>query len=417
MNRIQNIITNRKEELFKLLSDLIKIDSQSSDKDGNEKEIALFIADYIKSMGIEPDVYCPLDVENMKNHPDYLKSHKLDGRYNVSAVIPGRDRTRRLMLAAHSDTVGTGSTDEWSVDPFSGIIKDGKIWGRGACDDKYAIASVLFLIRVFREEKIEFPMDIVFTAYCNEEYGGSHGALAACLRYPCDEIINLDCKNFQIWTCAIGGGEMKLHIKSKKTVPDCEIMYEGLRAVIEEFGEFRKRREAELRSEKEYKDSEFVDECVKFLEIKAGNAGVNLDCAHVEVCYYATSDENAINREFDEMTKRLNENLVHLGIEVDRIEKTTRFFHFEKTAENNSMVEALVNAAKNSTGRILEGVGACQSDLSMFLRYGSPKAISFGIGRAFGVYGGAHQVDEHIECDSLLEFAKILAELLSSELK
>ena len=114
--------------------------------EGKEKEISFFIADYLKNMGIEPDVYTPLDIEGMKEHPDFWKFHNLEERYNVSAVIPGKDRSRRLMLAAHNDTVAVGNAENWSVDPFGGEIKDGKIWGRGACDDKYGIATILFLV-------------------------------------------------------------------------------------------------------------------------------------------------------------------------------------------------------------------------------------------------------------------------------
>ena len=414
---LKNIIDSRKNELFSILSSLVKIDSQANGIDGKEKEIAFFIADFLKETGIEPDVYSPLDIPGFDSHPDRWAEHNLKDRYNVSAVIPGKDHSRRIMLAGHNDTVGIGNIENWTVDPFGGEIKDSKIWGRGACDDKYSIAAMLFLIKVFREENIEFPIDVVFTAYCNEEYGGSHGALAACLKYPCDEVINLDCKNFEIWNCAIGGGEMKLHIKAKSPVDDCEIIHEGLGYVVEEFRKFRKRREAELRAEEEYKNSAFVDECVKFLEIRAGNQGNDLDRGHVEVCYYATSSEETINREFEEMTEALNEKLDSINLVVDRIEKTTRYFHFGKTEKNNPTMNALIDAAKEATGRTLVQIGACQSDLSIFLKYGSKNAFAFGIGRPFGEYGGAHQVDEHIECNNLIEFAQILGELLSKKLK
>ncbi len=58
------------------------------------------------------------------------------------------------MMAAHSDTVPIAERANWTVDPLGGEIKDGKIWGRGACDDKYAIASMLMLMKIFKEEEI-----------------------------------------------------------------------------------------------------------------------------------------------------------------------------------------------------------------------------------------------------------------------
>ena len=61
-----------------------------------------------------------------------------------------------------------------------------------------------------------------------------------------------------------------------------------------------------------------------------------------------------------------------------------------------------------AAGRELRPVGSCLSDLSVILKYGSDEAVGFGAGREFGVYGGAHQPDEFIECDKLVEYAKII---------
>ena len=74
-----------------------------------------------------------------------------------------------------------------------------------------------------------------------------------------------------------------------------------------------------------------------------------------------------------------------------------------------STIRELQAAAARVSGRTLTPVGACLSDLSVILHYGSPEAISFGIGRDFDAVGGAHQPNEFIECEALLEFTKILA--------
>jgi len=410
---ILQIIEERKEELFEILCKLVRIDSQSFGNTGESREIADFIAKQFEDMGYEADVYSPLSIEGMKAHPDYWGLHELENRFNVSAVIPGKDRSRRLMLAAHSDTVAIGDIKNWTVDPFGGIIKDGKIWGRGACDDKYGIATALFLFKLFKDEGIEFPCDIVFTAYCNEEYGGSHGALAACLKYSCDDIINMDCKNFEIWICAVGGEEMRAHISAQNSVDDCGVMFDGLAVLKDEFATFKENRFAELKAHPEYADTVIPDTSVRFLEMKAGNAGADLGKASVEVCYYAAASREEIEEEFSDMAKRIDDRLQPMGLKFDRFEKETRFFHFGKSEKDNSVVEKLIASAKEASGRILTPCGSCQSDLSIFLKYGSPRAISFGVGRDFGAYGGAHQADEYIECDRLLEFAKIMGKFLA----
>ena len=93
---------------------------------------------------------------------------------------------------AHMDTVGIGDTSHWDMDPLSGAIKDGKLYGRGATDDKYAIATALFIIKLLKEKGFKPKRNLVFAAYSDEEYGGSHGAMAAVMKYPCKRIVSLD---------------------------------------------------------------------------------------------------------------------------------------------------------------------------------------------------------------------------------
>ena len=76
------------------------------------------------------------------------------------------------------------------------------------------------------------------------------------------------------------------------------------------------------------------------------------------------------------------------------------------------VMDKLIQKAKEATGRVLTPCGSCQSDLSLFIKNGSERAFSFGIGRDFDFYGGAHQADEFIECEKLLEYTQIIAAVL-----
>ena len=120
------------------------------------------------------------------------------------------------MFAAHIDTVEIGNEDNWDFPPLWGMEKDGKILGRGACDDKYGLASMIFIGRKMKELGIELDYDLYLSEYCDEEYGGSNGALATCLKYKCDDYLNLDGHEFEIWESGIGDGELKFHINTKK---------------------------------------------------------------------------------------------------------------------------------------------------------------------------------------------------------
>ena len=143
-------IDDRKDELFELLSALIKINSESWGNRGNEEMCARFIHDLCQKMELESDLFSPLDIKDFESHPDYLPGRNLENRYNVVARYPGAEDEDALMLMAHTDTVRIGDLQDWEKEPLSGEIQDGKIWGRGACDDKYAVAAALFLFKLLR---------------------------------------------------------------------------------------------------------------------------------------------------------------------------------------------------------------------------------------------------------------------------
>lgn len=148
---LTEIIEARKRELFDLLSDLIQIDSQNFGEHGRESAVAEHIARVLADMDFEPDIYSPDSIYGIHKNPDCWADHHLENRPNVSCVIPSSAHDRRILIAAHSDTVPVGDLLNWTFDPFCGTQTDGKILGRGACDDKYGIATALFLIRVFKD--------------------------------------------------------------------------------------------------------------------------------------------------------------------------------------------------------------------------------------------------------------------------
>ena len=118
----------------------------------------------------------------------------VEGRPNLIARLRGKSDGPVLGYMGHVDTV-LADPDDWSVDPWSGEIKDGCVWGRGALDMKSqvaaeAAAALLLAEEGWRPESGE--LKLIFTA--DEEAGGSKGAAWLCSEHPdkvrCDFIIN-----------------------------------------------------------------------------------------------------------------------------------------------------------------------------------------------------------------------------------
>lgn len=91
----------------------------------------------------------------------------LPGRDNVIACLPGRDRARRLILEAHMDTVSvTGMT----IAPFTPEIRDGRLYGRGSCDTKAGLATMMHALAHLKEQGIVPACDVWLAAVVDEEF-------------------------------------------------------------------------------------------------------------------------------------------------------------------------------------------------------------------------------------------------------
>lgn len=399
-------IEQRKEELFALLSSLIKINSENFGSHGNEEACARYVQELCDEMGLQTALYSPLELPDFEKNPDYFPGRGLQNRYNVTVTWKGEADVNELMLMAHTDTVVIGDLSNWSSDPLSGEIRDGKVFGRGACDDKYAIAAALFLIKILKENGFVPKKNLVFSGYCDEELGGSHGALAAVLKYPCKRIVNMDGKWGQIWHCASGGQVVEYRYHTKDIVDSAEKAAMALSVVIEEMKAFGQRRRAELEVNRFYAGTVIPGTSMRYTEVRAGNNGADLGEGKLQITYYTDKTSEEICRELTEIEKSLSEKLAALGIVGDGFTPYTRFFHYGFCEPDCRDILDMLDAAQEATGNPPKVCGSCLSDLSIILKYSGIDAYGYGAGRNFDDLGGAHQPNEFIECDKLVEYTK-----------
>ena len=408
VTQLNEWIDQRQEELYDLLCSLIHINSENFGSRGNEQAIAEHIAGLCRELGVETDLYSPLELEGFTNHPDYMEGRNLENRLNVTACWKGREDRNGLMLMGHSDTVPIGDRSLWTFEPLAGEVRDGKIWGRGACDDKYALATTLFLLKLLKEQGFEPKENLLFTAYCDEESGGSHGALASALRYPTRRIVNMDCKTFEIWHCASGGGCVKYRWHVAEPVDSAKRAGEAIPLVMGVLEKFGQGLRADLEQNRFYGGTVIPSTCLRYFSIRAGGHGNDLDVGEISFGIYTDRSREEIEAQYAAMEQELAEKLAPLGIVGDGFRPTTRFFHYAYAEPDCEAITELQDVAREVSGRELTPCGSCLSDLSVILKYGGGEAFGFGIGRGFDVYGGAHQPDEWIACSDLLEYAKII---------
>jgi acetylornithine deacetylase len=132
-----------------LVAALVSIDSVNPDLvhgGAGEVEIASFVAGWSRDAGLEVEV-----------------DHPAPGRPSVVAVARGRGGGASLMLNAHLDTVGV----EGMPSPFSPVVRDGRLYGRGAYDMKASLAACLLAATRVASEGL--AGDVLVTAVADEE--------------------------------------------------------------------------------------------------------------------------------------------------------------------------------------------------------------------------------------------------------
>jgi acetylornithine deacetylase len=109
-----------------------------------------------------------------------------EARPNLICVVPGAGQGPVLMLNGHMDTKPPGDLQQWHTDPFDPVIKDGLLYGLGACDMKGAVAAMTYAGAAVRNRAgtVNGMLKLVYTA--DEEYGSTKGASYLVANVPLD---------------------------------------------------------------------------------------------------------------------------------------------------------------------------------------------------------------------------------------
>jgi len=137
----------KRGDVRRLLRELIRIPSHR-DFDGQEKKIGEFIANWFEEKGVD------VQLQEVK-----------DGRSNVIARISGAGEAYSLMFNGHLDTVPASGM----MNPFGSEVKGNKVYGRGACDMKGALAAMMSAMQVINESSVPLKGKLVFAGVIDEE--------------------------------------------------------------------------------------------------------------------------------------------------------------------------------------------------------------------------------------------------------
>jgi len=207
---VDEYIAAHSAELVELVRRLVRFDTTSVDlspdsaRTSNEEgPLQQCLAEELASVGARVDQWEP-DAADFADHPMMPPWHHWRGRPLTVGVFPGFGGGRSLVINGHVDVVDAGELSRWTSPPFEADVRDGRIYGRGACDMKGGIGAALFALRALAACGVRLAGDVVFEAVTDEETCAM-GTVAAIARgYRAEAGLVPEPTRFRLWVATRG---------------------------------------------------------------------------------------------------------------------------------------------------------------------------------------------------------------------
>ena len=161
---VYKYVDENRDEAVKFYQDVIRTKSVTAGlgyDQGNEKDLAVFLEDYMKKIGMQ--------VAMIEPHPK---------RTSIVGTLKGSVGKPRLAFYAHLDVVPVDKESKWKYPPFAAEIHDGRLYGRGASDMKTGLAASLFAAKVLKDVGISLKGDLLCAYGAGEEQVYPYGLKA-----------------------------------------------------------------------------------------------------------------------------------------------------------------------------------------------------------------------------------------------
>ena len=187
-SEVAEYIDLKKEDLVEFTASLIRarpVNPYFVNETESEKKVQEVIKNKLLDLGLEV-IEIPVDfaaLDSYKGRPGYTPgvtdTVSFRDRPNLLARLPGVDpeNAPSVLLSGHCDVVAADDEELWEFPPFSGMVSDGKIYGRGASDMLGGLAGMVYAIEAIINSGFRPKGDIWFTSLVCEEFGGT-GTLA-----------------------------------------------------------------------------------------------------------------------------------------------------------------------------------------------------------------------------------------------
>jgi acetylornithine deacetylase len=177
-------IAGRAPALTELLATLIGFDTRTPDAELEPRDEAAlqgYLAERLGAAGLDVEIWEPDPSELLAGSYPIPNGYHFRGRPQLLARAAGTGGGRSLLLNGHIDVVGAEPLEAWTSDPFRAQTRDGRLYGRGACDMKAGVAAMVQTAEVLRALRVPLRGDLILNTVTDEESTGA-GSLASIAR-------------------------------------------------------------------------------------------------------------------------------------------------------------------------------------------------------------------------------------------
>ena len=329
----------------------------------------------------------------------------------VAGRLAGSGPGRRLVICGHVDVVGAGDPLQWSSPPFEPTLRDGNLYGRGACDMKGGVVAGLAALRALRETGAELAGEVILVTVPAEEDGGA-GALAAIRAgYTGDMAVITEPTRLELVTAQAGAITFTLSVGGRSA--HAALRLHGVSAVDKLMGLI-----AALHDDEARRNAGELDPRMRALElpyptsigrVTAGDWSSTVpDRAVAEGRYGVTVGQTPAEAEAElrAAVAAACEGDEWLAAHPPELEITGGRFASAVLPSDHELPWSLGEAARDVLGRLPPFVGVPYgSDGRLFTHQGSTPCVLYGPGDP----ALAHAPDEHIALDDIARCARVLA--------
>jgi acetylornithine deacetylase len=353
--------------------------------------------------------------DKLKDHPGFSDDgFSPDSRVNVMGQWHNDGGGRSLILNGHVDVVPTGPENLWNKSPWSGSVKNGRIYGRGSCDMKAGLGAGIFAVQVLQSIGFKPDGNIMIQSVVGEESGGC-GTLTNIVKgYSADAAVILEPTSLKI--CPIQSGALTFRLTIPGRATHAAMRWDGVSA-IEKFNLIH---QSIIKFEKERHDSFNVT----YFESRDRVAPINIgtikggewhstvpESVVAEGRFGVFPSETTRNARdaFEDHISEISNNDPWLKDNPPVVEWFEGQFEPGQTDPEHPVIDKLMASHLTATGYapIIEGV-TYGSDLRLFTNHAHIPAVLFGPGDV----RLAHAANEFVEIKEVLTSVKVVANMI-----